>query len=285
MTKAFIAELDISRFYDEIAESQHTAKAPFFPYMPLLRQPPPVETRKTSPVTHQALIQFVGTIILSPDDDLLVDLAQKIEAAAPNIEKSTFPSLWLPFLHNLIPFMEAPSISLSKPRCQQIFTAILKAYITNYVGGKPGIDSSLARQPVPCYCSDCGSLNLFLQDPARSVGRFPLNKARGGHLHSNLDYGEVDCTHLTERRGSPHTLVVTKTFKQNGVARKEWADRNREACAWLKSVGEGKLALLLGEDYERITVGPLTSTSSPLCLQSAAGMKRKAETDVVDLTG
>lgn len=62
-----------------------------------------------------------------------------------------------------------------------------------------------------CKCEDCRALADFLRDPASRVGRFPLRKDRRQHLHGQIDHGHLDCTHETERRGSPQTLVCTKT--------------------------------------------------------------------------
>ncbi|MGA2258558.1 MAG: 2OG-Fe(II) oxygenase [Thermoguttaceae bacterium] len=62
-----------------------------------------------------------------------------------------------------------------------------------------------------CNCADCRALAAFLRDPAARVGRFPLRKDRRQHLHRIIDGRNCDCTHVTERKGSPQTLVCTKT--------------------------------------------------------------------------
>jgi hypothetical protein len=62
-----------------------------------------------------------------------------------------------------------------------------------------------------CKCDDCQALSSFLRDPAQQVGRFPLRKDRRQHLHQQIDKHQSDCTHVTDRRGSPQTLVCTKT--------------------------------------------------------------------------
>ena len=43
------------------------------------------------------------------------------------------------------------------------------------------------------------------------MGRFPIRKDRRQHLHQQIDKHRCDCTHVTERIGSPQTLVCTKT--------------------------------------------------------------------------
>jgi hypothetical protein len=75
-----------------------------------------------------------------------------------------------------------------------------------------------------CSCPDCKMLAKFLLDPAAKVGRFPLRKDRRQHLHRQIDSCRCDCTHITDRKGSPQTLVCTKTqtsyerrLKQYGI--------------------------------------------------------------------
>jgi hypothetical protein len=62
-----------------------------------------------------------------------------------------------------------------------------------------------------CKCEDCQALSRFLRDPQARVGRFPIRKERRQHLHQQIDKLHCDCTHVTERKGSPQTLVCTKT--------------------------------------------------------------------------
>ncbi|HUE71554.1 MAG TPA: 2OG-Fe(II) oxygenase [Pirellulaceae bacterium] len=73
-----------------------------------------------------------------------------------------------------------------------------------------------------CRCEDCKALARFLRDPAARVGRFPLRKDRRQHLHQQIDANRCDCTHVTERRGSPQTLVCTKTQASYERRRKQY---------------------------------------------------------------
>ncbi len=62
-----------------------------------------------------------------------------------------------------------------------------------------------------CDCADCLMLSAFLDNPTQEQGRFPLAKKRRQHLHNVINSNQCDCTHVTERRGSPFILVCTKT--------------------------------------------------------------------------
>jgi hypothetical protein len=61
-----------------------------------------------------------------------------------------------------------------------------------------------------CRCPDCQELQSFARDPAERVHRFRIKKERRRHLHNTIDRYRLDMTHVTERVGSPQTLVCTK---------------------------------------------------------------------------
>ncbi|MCJ1447498.1 MAG: hypothetical protein MMC23_008009 [Stictis urceolatum] len=68
------------------------------------------------------------------------------------------------------------------------------------------------------------SLNRFLRDPTKQVGRFPMGKGRRAHLHQGLNTC-TKCRHTTERSGNPQTLVVTKTNDEYTKDDTEWRKR------------------------------------------------------------
>ncbi len=61
-----------------------------------------------------------------------------------------------------------------------------------------------------CSCPDCRELRSFARDPAEGVHCFRVKKERRRHLHNMIDRHRLDMTHVTERVGSPQTLVCTK---------------------------------------------------------------------------
>ena len=92
-----------------------------------------------------------------------------------------------------------------------------------------------------CKCEDCRELIRFLRDPSAQVGRFPLRKDRRQHLHQQIDHHRLDCTHETERKGSPQTLVCTKT--QASFERKlNQYQQDRQMLAELETLVVGKAA-------------------------------------------
>ena len=64
---------------------------------------------------------------------------------------------------------------------------------------------------IACQCDDCRELQAFALDPASQTHRFRVKQERRQHLHQQIDRHRLDMTHVTERVGSPQTLVCSKT--------------------------------------------------------------------------
>ncbi len=62
-----------------------------------------------------------------------------------------------------------------------------------------------------CKCADCRELQVFLKDTEAKVHNFRVKKERRQHLHNIISRHAPDMTHITTRKGSPYTLVCTKT--------------------------------------------------------------------------
>jgi hypothetical protein len=79
------------------------------------------------------------------------------------------------------------------------------------VAHRPQEPTDWQRGPTTgCKCSLCSQLSHFLEDPCAQTLRLPLAKERRQHLHQIIERGQLDTTHVTERRGRPFTLVCTK---------------------------------------------------------------------------
>ncbi len=63
---------------------------------------------------------------------------------------------------------------------------------------------------VKCRCEDCRVLQAFAVDPLAQVHRFRVRKDRRQHLHRAIEQHGLEMTHVTDRKGSPQTLVCTK---------------------------------------------------------------------------
>ena len=64
---------------------------------------------------------------------------------------------------------------------------------------------------VGCKCAHCAELSAFLADPARGVWRFRAIQSARSHVEETIRNAGVDISWKTEKQGSPHILVCTKT--------------------------------------------------------------------------
>jgi hypothetical protein len=62
-----------------------------------------------------------------------------------------------------------------------------------------------------CQCRYCAALKAFLADPTNKVGRIPAREDVRGHLIGIIGRHQCDVNYVLERKGSPFSLVLTKT--------------------------------------------------------------------------
>lgn len=75
----------------------------------------------------------------------------------------------------------------------------------------PPTDATRETDGLSCTCADCNGLRAFLRDAKATTWRLSAAQARRTHVESMAVSAHVDVAMVTERRGSPHTLVCTKT--------------------------------------------------------------------------
>lgn len=84
------------------------------------------------------------------------------------------------------------------------------------------LEAATARRPQPptdwarpaelsCECEYCKQLREFLADPASEVGRIAAREDRRRHLTHVISDDRCDVKTREERKGSPYSLVLTKT--------------------------------------------------------------------------
>lgn len=177
-------------------------------------------------------------------------ILDKVISEADRVDTSEFRTILLPFLKQLISVLRAQPTPLDEPRYQSLYQSVLSSYTKRCVGMRHSRPRDWRRAPVSCACGDCLLHNNFLQNPTERVGRFPMAKHRRQYLHNKLD--NTGRTHVTERRGSPHTLVVTKTERAYEKDLAGWQKRVQEAHQQIMTLGNKNLEMLLGDRYEEI---------------------------------
>ncbi len=73
-----------------------------------------------------------------------------------------------------------------------------------------------------CNCRHCGQLRAFLVDPTNAVGRIAAAESSRGHLIDTIEQNRCDVKHALERKGSPYSLVLTKTNQTFDRALKQY---------------------------------------------------------------
>jgi hypothetical protein len=111
------------------------------------------------------------------------------------------------------------------------------------------LESATARQPAPpadwarpaevaCTCQYCAQLNAFLANPASEVGRIPAREDMRQHLIGMIGRHQCDVKYILERKGSPYSLVLTKTTGSFERATKRF-EANRRLLKVLDEVNQG----------------------------------------------
>jgi hypothetical protein len=67
------------------------------------------------------------------------------------------------------------------------------------------------EEKVSCSCAECRELQAFVADPVAQVHRFRMREERRRHLEHTIKRDALDMRFETDRKGSPQTLVCTKT--------------------------------------------------------------------------
>jgi hypothetical protein len=197
-----------------------------------LAAPPPPLRR-----THWHSRYLVSILGREPVEETDADTVPPVDSATPDRE------LVVDLLSTLarIPGSEAPALRLAAARSisarPQVFDPV--SVVTPALAAlcpAPAADPALAvlwnhcaefllqRSGVPpappvdwrqeanlsCRCADCRELAAFLANPGAQVHRFRVRQDRRQHLHNIIDAHDLAMTHVTERKGSPQTLVCTK---------------------------------------------------------------------------
>ncbi|KAH9443303.1 hypothetical protein Pst134EB_027648 [Puccinia striiformis f. sp. tritici] len=184
-------------------------------------------------VSPQALAKFTCDLAdLSSMDgtDLLRPFIEQINANCLKFSAEDMRNVWMPFLYQIIPPLASRSVALSGPSYQQLARQFIKRMDDLTLGACPRSGINHRSPQVRCGCGSCAQLNAFLQDTSQRVCRFKVAKAHRQHLHQQIDGAGIDCTHTTERVGSPQTLVVTKRYSlQEEITR--WKKQQKELYA------------------------------------------------------
>jgi hypothetical protein len=140
---------------------------------------------------------------------------------------------------------QVPSLQTVLPWSQKQFGLVHPHLMSWLASVRQQLERDTARQPAPptdwtrpaevdCSCQYCSQLNAFLADPAKEVGRIPAREDMRQHVIGMIARHQCDVKHALERKGSPYSLVLTKTTGSFARATK----RFQENCRLLKTLDE-----------------------------------------------
>jgi hypothetical protein len=117
---------------------------------------------------------------------------------------------------------QVPSLKSLIPWSRQQFGSVPPPLATWLASVRQRLESATAKKPAPptdwarpadmaCNCQYCAQLKAFLADPLNEVGRIPAREDLRQHLIGIIDHHQYDVKYALERKGSPFSLVLTKT--------------------------------------------------------------------------
>ncbi len=187
--------------------------------------PPPsrwelANKRKEATVSERSAPWLIKALLATGQDH---ELARVIRFIHETPFRFSLAFCQVPALKELVPW--------SKQRLQRIHPQ-LAAWLADV---RHQLESATARRPEPprdwsrpaevdCGCRFCQKLNTFLANPTLEVERIAANEDRRRHLISLIGEHQCDVQHTLERRGSPFSLVLTKTSGSFQRAEKKYED-------------------------------------------------------------
>ncbi|KAF8067976.1 hypothetical protein FPV67DRAFT_1494449 [Lyophyllum atratum] len=158
-----------------------------------------------------------------------------------------FPKLYTPLVPRLRDLMRAKGVALRHSYPFSNFLQLLVGYYLRDVLVTPGHIPQTNIPKIGCGCEYCRYLDSFLTGgKARETFRLVAQHRR--HLEDRLYTARDLVTYDTIRKGSPHSLEVTKSPEI--VATQTWAGRVERAKVFLRSIGDDQdLYSLMGNRY------------------------------------
>jgi hypothetical protein len=163
------------------------------------------------------LVALVDTMLVIKADKPLALLIDHVlgSAAKYHITKTQIAAIYT---------LEAQISNLSEANSSILkWLAACRRQLEKYTHEAPQKPIDYRRtNKLSCNCKDCYELSLFLANALERQHLFAVRKDRRQHLHQIIRRHHCDLTHVTERKGSPYTLVCTKTTATYNAALKTY---------------------------------------------------------------
>ncbi len=176
------------------------------PYPPRSTNYSPHDRREPS-VSEKSLPLLLKALLASGRDE---GLARVVHFVQQSPDEFRLDQCQVPVLKALIPWSEK-QFGRVHPQLASWLAAVRK-FLGTATAQPPAPPTDWTRPAnVDCKCQFCAQLNAFLADPANKVGRIAAREDARWHLIDMLRRHQCDVEHALERKGSPYSLVLTKT--------------------------------------------------------------------------
>lgn len=117
---------------------------------------------------------------------------------------------------------QVPALKLLIPWSRQRIGSVHPHFKSWLDAVRDQLERATAKEPTPpadwtrpatvdCKCQYCSQIKAFLADPDHEVGRISAREDTRQHLIGMIGRHQCDVEHALERKGSPYSLVFTKT--------------------------------------------------------------------------
>ena len=152
-------------------------------------------------------------------------------------EEFSLDDCQVPCLKSLVPWSQK-QFGLVHPQLMS-WLASVRQKLESATATRPASPADWARPAeVACTCQYCARLKAFLADPANETARIPAREDMRQHLIGMIGRHHCDVKHALERKGSPYSLVLTKTTGSFDRATKRF-EENRRLLKVLDEISEG----------------------------------------------
>ncbi|HVX13657.1 MAG TPA: 2OG-Fe(II) oxygenase [Pirellulales bacterium] len=176
------------------------------PYPPQSTYYSPHDRREPS-VSEKSLPLLLKALLSGGRD---ADVSQVIRFVQQAPDEFRLGQCQIPALKELIPWSEK-QFGRVHPQLAS-WLAFVRKYLESATAIPPKPPTDWARPAnADCQCQFCTRLNAFLADPANEVGRIAAREDARWHVIGTINRHQCDVKHALERKGSPYSLVLTKT--------------------------------------------------------------------------
>lgn len=177
--------------------------------VPCLRRPAYhwQEARREPSLAEQALPLLLQALVATGCD---ADLSRVIQFVEGSPDEFRLDECQVPCLQAIVLWSQK-RFGRAQPRLLSWLPSV-RQQLESATAARPAPPADWARPAaVACTCQYCARLNAFLAGPASGVGRIPAREDVRQHLIRTIDQYGCDVKFALERKGSPYSLVLTKT--------------------------------------------------------------------------